>query len=79
MRVHISLDDALLRDLDQRVGRHRRSAFIASAVRRALDDERRWKDIEEAVGALRDVEHDWDHDPEAWVRTQRAADVRRIG
>jgi metal-responsive CopG/Arc/MetJ family transcriptional regulator len=79
MRLHISLDDAIVRALDGRVGRRQRSTFIAAAVRRALDDERRWQDIEAAVGALADAEHDWDRDPAAWVHEQRTADVRRVG
>lgn len=53
--------------------------FIAAAVQRALDDERRWQDIEDVVGALADSEHDWDRDPAGWVREQRASDLRRVG
>jgi Arc/MetJ-type ribon-helix-helix transcriptional regulator len=79
MRVHISLDDELVRALDSRVGRRERSAFIAGAVRRALDDERRWEEIEAAVGALGDSQHEWDVDPAGWVRAQRTADMRRVG
>src|SRR5438309_2176889 len=52
MRLHISLDDELVRQLDQRVGKRRRSTFIGETVRRALDDERRWEDIEAGLGAL---------------------------
>ncbi|HSC02291.1 MAG TPA: hypothetical protein VLC49_03200 [Solirubrobacteraceae bacterium] len=79
MRLHISLDDDLVRDLDQRVGRRRRSAFIASAVRKALDDERRWNDIEGAMGRLAEIEHDWDADAGSWVRAQRGFDPSRVG
>jgi metal-responsive CopG/Arc/MetJ family transcriptional regulator len=79
MRLHISLDDEIVRALDDRVGRRQRSSFIAAAVRRALDDERRWKDIEGAIGALSDSEHDWDTDPAGWVQEQRTADSRRVG
>jgi metal-responsive CopG/Arc/MetJ family transcriptional regulator len=79
MRLHISLDDDIVRALDARVGQRQRSAFIAAAVRRALDDERRWEDIETAIGALTDSEHAWDADPAAWVREQRSADLRRVG
>jgi metal-responsive CopG/Arc/MetJ family transcriptional regulator len=45
MRLHISLDDEIVRALDGRVGQRQRSTFIAAAVVRALDDERRWKKI----------------------------------
>jgi metal-responsive CopG/Arc/MetJ family transcriptional regulator len=79
MRLHISLDDDLVRDLDSRVGRRRRSAFIASAVRSALDDERRWNDIEAAMGRLAEIEHDWDADADSWVRAQRGVDRTRVG
>lgn len=77
--MHISLDDDLVRDLDLRVGRRRRSAFIASAVRTALDDERRWSDIEAAIGQMAEIEHEWDADPASWVRSQRALDSGRVG
>jgi metal-responsive CopG/Arc/MetJ family transcriptional regulator len=79
MRLHITLDDQIVDALDSRVGRRERSAFIAAAVRRALDDERRWEDIEAAVGALADAEHDWDADAAEWVRAQRSADTSRVG
>jgi hypothetical protein len=73
------LDDEIVRALDGRVGQRQRSTFIAAAVRRALDDERRWEDIDAAVGALSDSEHPWDVDSGRWVREQRTADARRVG
>lgn len=79
MRVHIMLRDELVRELDERVGPRRRGPFIARAVERALDDERRWELIESAVGAIEDGGHDWDDDPAAWVREQRRSDSRRLG
>jgi hypothetical protein len=79
MRVHILLPDDVVRELDNRVGHRRRSAFIASAVERALDDERRWELIESAIGSIADEGHDWDADPAAWVAAQRRADERRVG
>ncbi len=80
MRVHIQLDDQLLDELDRRCGRRRRSAFIAELIRRGLDDERRWDDIEASIGALADGgDHEWDDDPGAWVRAQRHGDRRRAG
>jgi metal-responsive CopG/Arc/MetJ family transcriptional regulator len=42
MRVHITLGDEVVRELDRRVGARRRSAYIARAVERALDDDKRW-------------------------------------
>jgi metal-responsive CopG/Arc/MetJ family transcriptional regulator len=79
MRLHISLEDDLVAQLDRRVGRRRRSAFIAETLRRALEDERRWRDIETAVAALADNGHEWDNDPSSWVRAQRRGDERRVG
>ena len=79
MRLHIALDDELVADLDRRVGPRRRSAFIAELIRRGLDDERRWDDIEAALGGLSDAGHDWDEDPAGWVRAQRWNDSRRAG
>lgn len=77
--MHITLDDELVAELDRRVGRGQRSAFVASLIRRALEDQRRWDDIEAALGGLSDTGHDWDDDPATWVRAQRASDARRVG
>jgi Arc/MetJ-type ribon-helix-helix transcriptional regulator len=79
MRLHISLDDDLVEQLDRHVGRRRRSTFISETLRRALDDERRWEDIEAGLGALSDEGHDWDADPADWVRAQRRGDQTRVG
>jgi Arc/MetJ family transcription regulator len=79
MRLHISLDDELVAELDKRVGKRRRSAFIARVLRRTLDDERRWDDILASIGTIDDEGHDWDRDPAAWVREQRRGDPRRVG
>ncbi|MGP0101634.1 MAG: CopG family ribbon-helix-helix protein [Solirubrobacteraceae bacterium] len=79
MRLHISLDDDLVEQLDRHVGRRRRSTFIGETLRRALDDERRWEDIEAGLGALSDEGHDWDADPADWVRAQRRSDPTRVG
>ncbi len=72
MRIHIALDDDLVAELDRRAGVRRRSAFLVELIRRGLDDERRWDDIEAALGRLPDTGHEWDDDPAAWVREQRS-------
>jgi hypothetical protein len=79
MRLHITLDDELVKELDGRVGPRRRSAFIAEAIERALDDTRRWELIKSARGSIADHGHEWDDDPAAWVRAQRRIDPRRVG
>ncbi len=79
MRVHISLDEELVGEIDRRVGPRQRSAYVADAVRNRLDAERRWEQIWSAVGSIPDTGHQWDDDPAAWVREQRRADPRRVG
>ena len=79
VRLHISLDDELVREIDRRADPRRRSAYIAAAVRTALDEERRGELIESAIGSIPDSGHGWDDDPAEWVRTQRHADPRRVG
>jgi predicted transcriptional regulator len=79
MRVHINLDDALVDELDRFAGRGQRSAFIARSVQRTLAEERRWREIEETLGALVDRDHEWGDDPAAWVRRGRREDAQRVG
>jgi len=79
MRLHITLDDDLVAELDRRVGLRRRSSFVAAAVRRALDDDARWQAIQDAVGTVADDGHEWDPDPARWVAAQRGADLGRTG
>ncbi len=79
MRLHITLEDDVVAELDRRVGPRQRSGFVAAAIRAALQDERRWDELRSAVGALEDSGHAWDDDPAGWVRDQRGADQRRTG
>jgi Arc/MetJ family transcription regulator len=79
MRLHIALDDDLVAELDRRVGPRQRSAFIAELIRRGLDDEQRWDDVESALGGIAPFGHEWDADPVAWVRIQRGTDPSRVG
>ncbi len=79
MRVHISLEDDVVRELDRRVAPRRRSRFISEAVRRALDDERRWELIESSIGSIDHHGHAWDPDTAGWVEEQRHADATRVG
>jgi metal-responsive CopG/Arc/MetJ family transcriptional regulator len=77
--VHIHLDDRLVEELDRRAGSRGRSAYIARILERALEEERRWEQIADVVGALESTGHEWDDDPAEWVRSQRHADTRRLG
>jgi Arc/MetJ family transcription regulator len=79
MRLHITLDDDLVAELDRRVGARRRSGYIAAAVRRALSDAHRWELVESSIGAIGNTGHAWDRDPGHWVRAQRRASSRRVG
>ena len=76
MRLHITLDDDLVADLDQRVKARARSPFIAEAVRRALDDVRRRELIEAAIGTFADGGHEWDDDPAGYFHRSRQSDSR---
>jgi Arc/MetJ family transcription regulator len=78
MRLHISLDDELIAELDRAVPPRDRSRFIGHAVRRALDEDKRRAALEAALGSIDDTGHDWDDDPAEWVRRQRS-DERRAG
>lgn len=71
MRLHVHLDDDLVRELDAVVGARERSRFIQDAVRKELESRRRWDLIWSAVGSVEDSGHAWDPDPAAWVREQR--------
>jgi metal-responsive CopG/Arc/MetJ family transcriptional regulator len=79
MRLHIVLDDDVVKELDRRVGRRRRSAFIARTVERALDDDRRWDEILASLGTIGSDNHEWDPDPAAWVRDERRREPDRVG
>ena len=79
MRLHIQLEDELVADIDRRAGPRRRSAFIAAMIRRGLDDEFRWDEIEASLGSIANTGHDWDDDLAGWVRAQRQGAPRRSG
>lgn len=73
MRVHISLPAEVVAEVDRRVGARERSSFVEAALRRALQEQARDEALEAALGSIDDTGHDWDDDPAAWVRAQRAA------
>ena len=79
MRVHITLDRDLVAELDRRAGPRGRSAWIETTIRRSLEDERRWDQIESAIGSLGPDGGVWDEDSAAWVHDSRRADPRSVG
>lgn len=79
MRMHIELDDGLVAQIDELAGLRGRSAFVRTAIERALHSEIRWEQLEAAAGSISDDGHEWDPDPAEWVRQQRRGDSRRGG
>ena len=79
MRMHIELDDDLVRQMDELAGARGRSAFVRRAIEAAVGEERRWRSLESAFGSIPDHGHDWDDDPAEWVRRQRTSDPKRVG
>lgn len=79
MRVHISLDEDLVRELDEIAGERGRSAYIEEAIKQRVDRERRWRKIWSAIGSISDEGHPWDPDVAKWVHDSRREDPRRVG
>jgi len=81
MRVHISLEEELVEQIDRTVGPRQRSSYIAEAVRKQLDADRRWERIRSAFGTISDEGHPWDEaeDVAKWVHDSRREDPRRVG
>ncbi|MGH3939511.1 MAG: hypothetical protein ACRDTG_12950 [Pseudonocardiaceae bacterium] len=48
-------------------------------MRRAIDELDRSQALEAALDSIPDSGHDWDDDPAAWVRAQRADSERLAG
>ncbi|MBC6450737.1 hypothetical protein [Actinokineospora xionganensis] len=71
MRLHISIDDGVIEELDKRVGARQRNEFIERAVRQALGDLQRAETLEQALGSIEDPGPQWGDDPAGWVRNQR--------
>ena len=63
----------LVAELDRRVGRRRRSAFIARTVERALDEQRRWDEIVASLGGIADEVTRGTRTPERGCATSVAA------
>ena len=79
MRVHISLDEDVVEEVDEIAGERGRSSYIQEAVRERLERDRRWRKIWSAVGSISDEGHPWDPDVAKWVHDSRREDPRRVG
>ena len=77
MRLHVHLGDDLVDQLDERCGPRERSAFIVTAITRALEFERQWDTLEAAIGSVASRGHAWENDPQQWVRTERQIELQR--
>lgn len=58
MRLHITLDDDLVEEIDELAGRRGRSAFIRTAVIAEAERQRRVKSFWSAFGAIPDFAPD---------------------
>jgi Arc/MetJ family transcription regulator len=77
--MQIELDDKLVAQIDELRGPKGRTAFVRSAIERAVREELRWSEIAAAAGAIESHGHDWDADPAEWVRRQRRAEAVEEG
>ena len=57
MRIHINLEDKLVKEIDEIAGRGKRSEYIAEAVRTVARRDRRVRIIEEGAGMLSDKDY----------------------
>lgn len=79
MRFQLQLEDELVEELDRRFGARNRDAFIAALIRRGLEDQRLWDEIEVSLGSVVETGHEWDEHPSVWVQAQRRQDPKRSG
>ena len=75
-RLHMALEDNLVEETHRRTSSQPESPPIDEPTPNRSEDDRRWNDIEAALGRLPDTGHEWDDDPAAWVRRQRRVDRR---
>ncbi|HVM35716.1 MAG TPA: hypothetical protein VM784_10265 [Actinomycetota bacterium] len=73
MRLHIEIDDAVVYEIDAAAGPRGRTKFIREAISIALRHREQRELIQSARGSIEDRGHEWESDPAAWVRNQRAS------
>lgn len=82
MRTHIVLPEDMLAEIDELVGKRKRSQFIEEAIEERLKRERRLKALDAFAGFLKDVDIPGWETPEStveWVRQQRRESDRLRG
>jgi predicted transcriptional regulator len=72
-RIHLNLDEAMLRRLDDVAGPRGRSAYVRKALAEKLVRNWRWEQIMSAWGSIpEDGTHPWDGmDAGEWVASER--------
>ena len=82
MRAHVVLPPALIAEIDELVGRRKRSQFLAEAAEEKLRRQRLLTALDEVAGSLADVDVPGWETPEStseWVRNlRREADEARL-
>lgn len=81
MRTHIVIPSEIVTEVDQIVGRRKRSQFVTEAVMDKLRRVKLRQAAHQVVGSLQDVETPGWETPEstaAWVRASRQMDDARL-
>lgn len=80
-KAHFVFPSDLLDEIDQLVGKRKRSQFVVEAVRKEIKRLKLLKAIEEATGAWKDEDHPelTAKDTYGWVRELRKEDEGRPG
>ncbi len=81
MRTHIILSDSLVEEIDNLVGRRKRSRFVEAAITEKLRRGAMLNALKETAGILLTKEHpEWDTSMKVadWVKESRQRDLKRL-
>ena len=81
MRTHIILSDDLVEEIDNLVGKRKRSRFVEEAITEKLRRGAMLNALKETAGILLAEEHpEWDTSEKVakWVNESRQRDVKRL-
>ena len=81
MRTHIILSDDLVEEIDNLVGKRKRSRFVEEAITEKLRRGAMLNALKETAGVLLAEEHpEWDTSEKVvkWVNESRQRDVKRL-